>query len=56
VTTKSSKDPYTEFEKDIDIEEFRNSILQYFSNVLDPREKNSITYKLEYVFFIILSA
>lgn len=53
---KSRKDDYTDFEKEIDIEEFRESVLSYFSNIPDPRQVGNVTYKLEHIFFIILSA
>ncbi len=56
MVSKSRKDEYTDIEKEIDIEEFRDSILHYFSAIPDPRLEASVTYKLEHVFFIILSA
>jgi hypothetical protein len=56
MASKSRKDEYTDIEKEIDIEEFRDSILHYFSAVPDPRLGSSVTYKLEHIFFIILSA
>ena len=56
MATKSRKDPYTDLEKEIDIEEFRDSILQYFNEIPDPRKPHNLTYKLEHIFFIILSA
>jgi predicted transposase YbfD/YdcC len=56
MASKSRKDPYTDLEKEIDIEEFRNSVLSYFSSVPDPRKECNLTYKLEHIFFIILSA
>lgn len=52
----SKKDDYTDIEKEIDIEQFRESVLNYFSNVPDPRQSVNLTYKLEHIFFIILSA
>lgn len=56
MATKSSKDPYTDLEKEVDIEEFRDSILQYFNGIPDPRKSYNLAYKLEHIFFIILSA
>jgi predicted transposase YbfD/YdcC len=56
MASKSRKDQYTDLEKEIDIEEFRNSVLNYFSAVPDPRKGCNLTYKLEDIFFIILSA
>jgi predicted transposase YbfD/YdcC len=56
MASKSHKDEYTDLEKKIDIEEFRDSVLSYFSNIPDPRKGCNLTYKLEHIFFIILSA
>jgi len=56
MAAKSHKDEYTDLDKELDIEEFRNSVLSYFSNVPDPRKECNQTYKLEHIFFIILSA
>jgi predicted transposase YbfD/YdcC len=56
MASKSRKDQYTDFDKELDIEEFRNSVLSYFKNVPDPRNGCNLTYKLEHIFFIILSA
>ena len=56
MTSKPRKDPYTEIDKELDIEEFRDSVLNYFSDVPDPRKECNLTYKLEHIFFIILSA
>jgi len=56
MASKSRKNEYTDLEKEIDIEEFRDSVLRYFSNVPDPRNGYNLTYKLEHIFFIILSA
>lgn len=53
---KTRKDAYTDFEKNIDIEEFRDSILTYFSSIPDSRRSCNLTYKLEHIFFIILAA
>lgn len=56
MASKTRKDAYTDFEKDIDIEKFRDSILSYFSSIPDPRRSCNLTYKLEHIFFIILAA
>lgn len=56
MASKTRKDVYTDFEKDIDIEKFRDSILSYFSSIPDPRRSCNLTYKLEHIFFIILAA
>jgi predicted transposase YbfD/YdcC len=56
MASKSQKNEYTDLEKEIDIQEFRDSVLSYFSNVPDPRKGYNLTYKLEHIFFIILSA
>jgi predicted transposase YbfD/YdcC len=56
MASKSRKDDYTDLEKEIDMEEFRDSVLVYFSNIPDPRQAGNLTYKLEHIFFIILSA
>lgn len=56
MATKPRKDDYSDFDKEIDIEEFRDSVLNYFSNIPDPRQTRNLTYKLEHIFFIILSA
>ena len=56
MASKPKKDDYTDLEKEIDIEEFKESVLAYFSSIPDPRQPQNITYKLEYIFFIILSA
>jgi len=56
MASKRSQEEYTDLEKEIDIEEFRVSILRYFSAIPDPRQECNLTYRLEYIFFIILSA
>jgi predicted transposase YbfD/YdcC len=56
MASKVRKDDYTDFEKEIDIEKFRESVLGYFGNIPDPRQSGNLTYKLEHIFFIILSA
>lgn len=56
MASKSNKNEYTDIEKEIDIEEFRDSVLNYFSAIPDPRQKFNLTYKLEHIFFIMLSA
>jgi len=47
---------YTEIEQNIDIEEFKESVITYFSKVPDPRDPERVFYKLEDLFFIILAA
>lgn len=56
MAAKSPKNPYTDLDKELDIQEFRDSVLKYFSNVPDPRKSCNLTYKLEHIFFIILTA
>src|SRR5437879_4302401 len=56
MASRSRKEEYTDLEKEIDIEEFKDSILHYFSSIPDPRNSSNLTYKLEHIFFIILSA
>lgn len=56
MASKSRKEEYTDLDKEIDIEEFRDSVLNYFSRIPDPRKGCNLTYKLEYIFFIIISA
>lgn len=56
MAAKPRKDEYSDFDKEIDLEEFRDSVLSYFSNIPDPRQARNLTYKLEHIFFIILSA
>src|SRR5215216_2457204 len=56
MTSKSRKKEYTDLEEEIDIEEFKEAVLNYFSVVADPRQEHNLTYKLEHIFFIILSA
>jgi predicted transposase YbfD/YdcC len=56
MASKSRKNEYSDIEKEIDIEEFRESVLNYFSNIPDPRQCYNLTYKIEHIFFIILSA
>lgn len=50
------KDEYTDLEKEIDIEAFKDSVQAYFSGIPDPRIGHNLTYKLEDIFFIILAA
>lgn len=50
------KTEYGEIEQEIDIEEFRDSVIAYFSNIPDPRADGRSFYKLEHLFFIILAA
>jgi len=56
MASNSLKKIYTDLDKELDIEEFRDSVLLYFSNIPDPRKSSNLTYKLEHIFFIILSA
>lgn len=56
MASKSRKDEYPDLEKELDVEAFRESVLNYFSAIPDPRHPGNLTYKLEHVFFIILSA
>lgn len=53
---KRPKQEYSDIEQSIDMEEFRESILAYFSTVPDPRRQFNLAYKLEHIFFIILCA
>jgi predicted transposase YbfD/YdcC len=50
------KEEYSDLEKELDIEAFKDSILTFFTNIPDPRLSHNQTYKLEHIFFIILSA
>ena len=56
MASKKSKIEYTDLEKEIDIQAFRDSIFDYFSLIEDPRDHNKIVYSLSPLFFIILSA
>ena len=56
MATKPPKDPYSDFEKEVDVEEFKESVLNYFSTIEDPRTSGNLTYALEHIFFMILSA
>jgi predicted transposase YbfD/YdcC len=56
VASKSRKNEYPELEQKLDVEAFRDSILTYFSEISDPRLEGKSTYKLEHIFFIILTA
>lgn len=56
MTSKPRKNEYPDIEQQLDIESFRDSILMYFSKIADPRSEGRSTYKLEYIFFIILTA
>ena len=46
MASKIRKDDYTDLEKELDIEEFRESIPSYFKTVPDPRQPGNLTYKL----------
>jgi len=56
MTKRTKKSEYTDLDKELDIEAFRDSIIDFFGTVPDPRSQNNLTYKLEHIFFIILSA
>jgi len=56
MASKIRKEEYSDLEKELDIEAFAKSILKFFSGVSDPRLSQNQTYKLEHIFFIILSA
>ena len=56
MTKRTKKNEYSDLDKELDIEAFRDNILGFFSGVPDPRSQNNLTYKLEHIFFIILSA
>jgi predicted transposase YbfD/YdcC len=56
MASKPRKSEYTEFESEIDVQEFKDSIINYFSSIPDPREHKKSVYRLEHIFFIILSA
>jgi len=56
MTSKPRKEEYTDLEKELDVEAFTDSILQFFRGVPDPRLSHNQIYKLEHVFFIILAA
>ena len=56
MASRPRKSEYTELEREIDVQEFKDSIVHYFSSIADPRHANKITYRLEHIFFIILSA
>lgn len=53
---KSRKNEYSDLDQEVDIQAFKDSIIEYFSSIPDPRNSSRITYPLEQVFFIILSA
>lgn len=56
MVAKPRKEEYSELEKELDIEAFTDSVLTFFSDIPDPRLTHNQTYKLEHIFFIILSA
>lgn len=56
MASKPRKNEYPELEQELDIEAFRDSIINYFSKVPDPRIEGKSTYRLEQLFFIILAA
>lgn len=56
MASKPRKNEYTELENEIDVQEFKDSIVSYFSSIPDPRDTDKTTYQLEHIFFIMLSA
>ena len=56
MASKKNKIEYTELEKELDVQLFRDSVFEYFSLVKDPRDRHKIVYSLSHLFFIILSA
>jgi predicted transposase YbfD/YdcC len=56
MTNKRKKNEYSDLDQTLDIEAFRDSILDFFSEIPDPRRPHSIIFKLEHLFFIIISA
>ncbi len=56
MTAKSKKIEYSDLDQELDIEAFRDSVLDFFRNVPDPRRPQNIVFKLEHIFFIIMSA
>jgi predicted transposase YbfD/YdcC len=56
MASKSSKHEYPDLEQQLDVEAFRDSILNYFAKISDPRLEGRSIYKLEHIFFIILTA
>lgn len=56
MTIRRKKNEYVDFDKELDIEAFRDNVLNFFRDIPDPRSEHNLTYKLEHIFFIILSA
>lgn len=56
MTLKRKKNDYNDLDEELDIEAFRDNVLNFFSNIPDPRNEHNLTYKLEHIFFIILCA
>ena len=56
MASKPRKDSYTDLEKELDIQEFKDSIITYFSVIPDPRDGSKTVYRLEHIFFIMLAA
>lgn len=56
MTASRKKFEYTDIDQDLDIEAFRDNVLMFFREIPDPRMGHNLVYKLEHIFFIILSA
>lgn len=56
MASRPRKNEYTELENEIDVQEFKDSIVSYFSSIPDPRDLHKTAYQLEHIFFIMLSA
>src|SRR5690606_9180226 len=56
MTKGRKKDEYADIERELDVEAFRDNVLNFFREIPDPRNEHNLTFKLEHIFFIILSA
>lgn len=56
MSTARKKFEYSDIEQELDLEAFRDNVLDFFRKIPDPRTEHNLTYKLEHIFFIILSA
>ena len=56
MTIRRKRNEYTDLDQELDVEAFRDNILNFFCEIRDPRIIHNLTYKLEHIFFIILSA
>lgn len=56
MTARRKKDVYPDLDKELDLNAFRDSVLNFFKTIPDPRSKDNLKYKLEHIFFIILAA